>query len=254
MPNGRRFGAARFVCGAALLMCGPAFAAGVTARRLAGNPIVTPASSATLGENINGPSLIRVPNWVRHPLGRYYLYFANHGGTFIRLAYADHVTGPWRIYEPGTLQLSATPSCFDHVASPDVHVDARAKQILMYFHCPCVTAKGRGIDLQKTLLARSRDGLHFTAEPEILGPPYFRVVEWRGAFYAVARGGLLLRSPSAGKPFEAGPNLFPDDPELLMRHAALDRRGDTLYVYHSRIGDKPERILVSTVTLSADWR
>lgn len=25
------------------------------------------------GENINGPSLIRVPAWVKNPLGRYYL-------------------------------------------------------------------------------------------------------------------------------------------------------------------------------------
>src|ERR1035441_4007062 len=49
------------------------------ATRLPENPIVVPASSETLGDNINGPSLIRVPNWVDHPLGRYYLYFAHHG-------------------------------------------------------------------------------------------------------------------------------------------------------------------------------
>ena len=30
------------------------------------------------GENINGPSLIRVPSWVKNPLGRYYLYVAHH--------------------------------------------------------------------------------------------------------------------------------------------------------------------------------
>jgi hypothetical protein len=51
----------------------------VRAVRLPGNPIVTPASSPTLGENINGPSLILVPSWVERPLGRYYLYFAHHG-------------------------------------------------------------------------------------------------------------------------------------------------------------------------------
>src|SRR5947199_8719097 len=58
---------------------------------------------------------------------------------------------------------------------------------------------------------------------------------------------------SAAKPFETGPNLFPSIPDVLLRHAAVDRRGDKLYVYYSRIGDKPERILVSTVALSRNW-
>ena len=39
--------------------------------------------------NINGPSLVRVPEWVENPLGKYYLYFAHHRGAYIRLAYAD---------------------------------------------------------------------------------------------------------------------------------------------------------------------
>ena len=53
-------------------------------QRFPQNPILTPASSPTIGENINGPSLIRVPAWVDRPLGRYYLYFSHHAGTFIR--------------------------------------------------------------------------------------------------------------------------------------------------------------------------
>ena len=28
------------------------------------------------GENINGPSLIKVPDWIKSPLARYYLYFS----------------------------------------------------------------------------------------------------------------------------------------------------------------------------------
>ena len=43
--------------------------------RLADNPIITPESSPTLGDNINGPSMIRIPDWVPNSLGRYYLYF-----------------------------------------------------------------------------------------------------------------------------------------------------------------------------------
>ncbi|NET62179.1 MAG: hypothetical protein F6K47_40550, partial [Symploca sp. SIO2E6] len=34
------------------------------------------------GSNINGPSLIRVPEWIENPLGRYYLYFAHHQGKY----------------------------------------------------------------------------------------------------------------------------------------------------------------------------
>jgi hypothetical protein len=40
--------------------------------RLPGNPIITPAMlPGADGGNINGPSLIRVPAWVKNPLGRY---------------------------------------------------------------------------------------------------------------------------------------------------------------------------------------
>jgi hypothetical protein len=74
--------------------------------RLPGNPIIGPAMlPANDGENICGPSLIRVPPWLPNPLGSYYLYFAHHGGTYIRLAYADDLTGPWTVYAPGTLRL-----------------------------------------------------------------------------------------------------------------------------------------------------
>jgi len=225
----------------------------ITAERLSGNPILTPASSATLGENINGPSLVRVPGWVRNPLGRYHLYFAHHAGKHIRLAYADQLSGPWRVFEPGALQLSAAPSCYDHIASPDVHVDPKTKQILMYFHCPAGAARGTDIGQQKTFLARSADGIKFTPENEPLGPAYFRVFKWRGHSYSVVRGGLVLRSADMAKPFETGPSLFPSIPGVLLRHAAVDLRGDKLYVYYSRIGDTPERILVSTVNLSPDW-
>ncbi|MCZ6673618.1 MAG: hypothetical protein O7C75_11860, partial [Verrucomicrobia bacterium] len=68
----------------------------ITVTRFASNPIITAESSLTLGDKINGPSVIRVPNWVKNPLGKYYLYFAHHKGKFIRLAYSDAIEGPWR--------------------------------------------------------------------------------------------------------------------------------------------------------------
>lgn len=80
----------------------------VKATRIGHAPLITVKTSASLAGNVNGPALIRVPDWVQHSLGRYYLYFANHKGKFIRLAYSDTVTGPWKIYEPGVLQVKET--------------------------------------------------------------------------------------------------------------------------------------------------
>ncbi len=56
-------------------------------RRFKENPIIHARLDNEIGTNINGPSLIRVPDWVDKPLGRYYLYFAHHQGTSIRMAY-----------------------------------------------------------------------------------------------------------------------------------------------------------------------
>src|SRR3954449_2577217 len=75
----------------------------VSAVRLTQNPLITVASAPSLGDNVNGPSIVRVPSWIPHPLGRYYAYFGHHKGQYIRLAYADAIGGPWKIYEPGVV-------------------------------------------------------------------------------------------------------------------------------------------------------
>ena len=66
----------------------------MTATRLTDAPIISPATCASIGVNIQGPSLIRVPDWIENPLGRYYLYFADHKGKYIRPAYANDLLGP----------------------------------------------------------------------------------------------------------------------------------------------------------------
>ncbi|TIW51474.1 MAG: hypothetical protein E5V60_33485, partial [Mesorhizobium sp.] len=88
------------------------------------------------GDNINGPSLIRVPDWLPGRLGAYYLYFAHHTGTYIRLAYADSPQGPWRVHPGGALSLEQCPFLREHIASPDVHVDDQSRRLVMYFHGP----------------------------------------------------------------------------------------------------------------------
>ncbi len=61
--------------------------------------------------------------------------------------------------------------------------------------------------------------------------------------------GSFYRSHDGVSSFEAGPTIF--EPE--MRHAALLVRGDELLVFWTRVGDCPERILLSTVPLTDDW-
>ena len=77
----------------------------VSIARLGDGPIIPPEMDSRMGGNIQGPSLIKVPDWVENPLGKYYLYFADHRGTYIRMAYSNEVAGPWTIHSPGSLKL-----------------------------------------------------------------------------------------------------------------------------------------------------
>jgi hypothetical protein len=181
---------------------------------------------------------------VPDPLGRYYLYFAHHQGTYIRLAYADDLAGPWRLHSPGVLDLAQ--SFFDaHIASPDVHVLDDRREIRMYYHGCCRPVPPR----QATRLATSPDGLNFTAHAEVLGSSYWRAFRWRGAWYALEMPGTFRRSPTGVSNFEQGPTLFTPD----MRHAAVQLAGDTLTVVYSNAGDCPERLLWVTIELDKNW-
>ncbi|MDP4744114.1 MAG: hypothetical protein NWS22_04645, partial [Porticoccaceae bacterium] len=55
----------------------------VVVTRLVDGPIIGPETDPSIGNNIQGPSMIRVPDWVENPLGQYYLYFADHKGQYI---------------------------------------------------------------------------------------------------------------------------------------------------------------------------
>lgn len=226
--------------------------------RFASNPIITPDLDERIGTNINGPSLIRVPAWLPNPLGRYYLYFAHHQGEFIRLAYADDLAGPWQVYSPGTLQLEQTP-CHGHIASPDVHVDEVNRRIIMYYHGPvlssaaaqteAVTQRFPTLGGQRSFVATSSDGIKFTSGREILGSSYFRVFHWQGYVYALGMPGIFYRSHDGFTQFEQGPILFSPD----MRHSALWRQDDTLWIFYSNAGDRPEHILAAQLQLTPDW-
>jgi len=214
-------------------------------RRFDTNPIIVPDMDDRMGDNINGASLIKVPDWIPNPLGKYYLYFAHHQGTYIRLAYADQLEGPWKIHRPGVLDLSISFASA-HIASPDVHVLEDTQEIRMYYHGCCLPTP----PYQVTRLAVSSDGLTFKAFPEILGSSYWRAFEWGGYVYTLEMPGLFRRSRDGVTGFEEGPTLFTKH----MRHSAVLRRGDLLHVFYSNAFDCPEYLLRTTIQLTPDWR
>jgi hypothetical protein len=256
----------------------PAFAAEPVFRvtRLSGNPIIRPNMDGRMGTNVQGPSLIKVPEWLPDPLGRYYLYFADHKGDYIRLAYADDIGGPWKIHTPGSLRLEESnfltepatiPDDVDpaeerwakaavegvpipidsatkpHIASPDVHVRHDRREIVMYYHGL------EGFRFQRSRVATSKDGLSFEAREPLIARSYLRALRHDGQWYAMGMPGIFYRSPDGLADFEEGPTLFP----TTMRHAALLKRGNTLLVFWSNVGDEPEHILLSSIDISGDW-
>ncbi len=217
-------------------------------RRLPNNPIITPHSDPSIGTNINGASLIRVPKWVKNPLGTYYLYFADHKGKFIRLAYADKLEGQWKIYAPGTLSL-AESHFTDHIASPDAIVDDKTHQIRLYYHGLTPEEK-----TQHTRVALSSDGIHFVAheKPVGVGSAYWRLFHHSDWWYALAMPGKLWRSKDGLTDWETGETLFAGNP--IQVHSAVLVRGDTLHVWYTRAGDKPERIVYAIVNMAGGWK
>ena len=200
------------------------------------------------GANINGPSLVKVPAWVRNPLGQYYLYFAHHRGSYIRLAYANNITGPWTVFAPGTLKLSQCIGFVTgHIASPDVLIDASNQRFVMYFHGPAVAA-----GTQKTFGATSPDGINFTPLSPILGNAYSRAFKGDdGYIYALfgRDNQYVARSWDGLTNWTRGPVVLPGT----ARHVAVQKKGSTLRVFYSVVGDAPEHIRVGTIDLTQPW-
>ena len=245
--------------------------------RVGTGPIIYPELDASIGTNIQGPSAIKVPDWVEDRLGDYYLYFADHKGRYIRLAYADRITGPWKIHKPGALQiedsffLTEPPQVnasqekeirayvkqnkisfahdiikevtAPHIASPDVIVDERNRKIVMFFHGL------QGIGDQVTRVATSDNGVNFLTLEEKLGKTYWRSFEWADNYFGLAMPGQFYRSRDLLTGYESGPLLFNVD----MRHNAVLIRNDRLFIFWTQVGEVPESIKLSTIDLTKDW-
>jgi len=225
--------------------------------------IIDSATHPEAGVNICGPCCIEVPDWVISGLGKYYLYFADHNGDCIKMAYADNLTGPWHMVPGGVLTLDGFLDAYDHMASPEIYIDHKEGCIRLYFH-----ARAQSLGRQQwSFSAISHDGLSFKPEVDYpLAPFYLRVFAYQGSIFGITKGGNLWRSPDGIRPFEKGGNIFsPDFAKDLWhnfpgaaRHFGLCLKDDYLEVFFSRIGDAPERIFYSVVTLNtnewSEWR
>ena len=221
-----------------------------------------------LDGNINGPALIRAPGWSSRAAGRYLLYFAHHEGQSIRLATSDNLLGPWRLHNPAPLTLeqslfaveppaeaqldpaaraciqAGTDGNYPHIASPDIWVDDQAQELRLYYH-------GRlSNGLQTTRVAISTDGVNFRPREPTIADSYLRVFRHRSWFYGLAMPAQLYRSRDGLEGFAAGPRLTN---EPIRHHALLNWRGQW-YLFWTRVGDRPERILVSELDTRGDWR
>jgi hypothetical protein len=248
-------------------------------RRLVDRPIIESSTHPSIGHNIQGPSLLRVPEWLPDAPGRYLLYFADHKGDHLRLAYADDPTGPWTVVPGGALHLvdshflTEPPPATDeeladllalyqahlgtydppegirsdvatpHIASPDVRVNDETQRIEMYFHGL------EALGWQTTRFASSTDGRSFTVEPPSIPHTYLRAFRHGGTEYALVMPGDVLRRTGGPTEFETGPSLFPST----ARHSAVRVRGDRIEILWTNVGDAPERLLLSIVDAREPW-
>ena len=185
------------------------------------------------GENINGPSLIRIPDWISpanraHRSAVYYLYFGAHVGDYIRMAWAANITGPWHLYQVGANVSRGNRGVLDnggrdinvgngivieenHLASPDVHVDNENRRIILYFHSGSSTFfNGNEMSGQFTWVATSPYGLDFNnrIEPVRLAPSYVRTFEHGNELYAFDNSASPKRALDANNPWEPPSNYY----------------------------------------------
>lgn len=252
----------------------------IITRLNSGQPIITEAMFDALGAtdyesyNINGPSVIRVPDWIApanraDPNATYYMYFAHHGGKYIRLAWAEEIEGPWHLYQVGSgvgsgdrgaldlgsddkIELDNGITISNHVASPDVFVEDENQRIVMYFHAGSVTVNGTDLG-QKSLVATSSDGLEFNdgIEPVVLGRFYFRVFEYQGNLYATSNSGYLFKALDPNDPWTP-PTGFDFKDDLWVKRSDSPFQNDIDDSNFAEVPDDPWRIRHFTVRRIGD--
>ncbi len=185
------------------------------------------------GVNLSGPSAIRLPDWLPRwrradRSARYYLYFADHDGAYLRLAWAAKLAGPWTLHGVGSevppgargvldlgdargLDAGDGLGAVDHIASPHVEIDHARRRFLLYFHAP-KSLQGVFTGVQHSFLAISPDGLVFDSpelrsrgeglRPVILADAYLRPFRYLGGLLGIGNRGSLYQALDPALPWE----------------------------------------------------
>ncbi len=190
-------------------------------------------------------SVIRVPDWI--PLEQraaasatYYMYYGNHTGHRIQMKWAETLEGPWTEFNLGgtynghvregvfDTDADATREDYDHVFSPDVHVDDENQQIVMYYHgknqsSTTTLTTGQSVPQKHAnFVATSAWGLNFNDPDEAGGEPghgpvtvtvdgvtrevclgdvYQRVFQYRGNYYSLSKRAIMAMAPDPSDPW-----------------------------------------------------
>ncbi len=178
------------------------------------------------------------------------------------MCYTDNLHSEWSHWEGGVIGLDNMNDAHHHMASPEVYINSKDRLIYLYFHAP-----SHSKNEQWSFLALSQDGIHFDKVIDRpLAPFYMRVFHYSDCMYGVVKGGGLWKSKTGLDEFELVTNLF--NPLLkeevwhnysgAVRHVGLYLNKSILHIFFSRIGDKPERILHTSIDLDSsqdkDWK
>lgn len=230
-----------------------------TATRLLDKPLFQPKGGRK-GDDTRAyfPTLVKIPEWIPasrrpDPSAKYYLYWAVHkGGYYIRMSWASELTGTYTEWNPGKGVLRnidvGLPAGEGDFASPDVHVLPDPKKFRMFVHSGSTT-----------YVAESEDGMHWSGVKEKTGEYvkndnyYYRVWKHNNDWYAINRGGNLMRStdglhfeerlkrlwwPAAPAPRHVGVCPHPSNPDILD-------------VFVSRVPVQDEHIELTRLDMSA---
>ncbi|MFT6809042.1 MAG: hypothetical protein ACJA01_002274 [Saprospiraceae bacterium] len=268
--------------------------------RILDEPIIHKSSHQLLEEetasigyaNINGPSLIRVPSWIDNPLGQYYLYFAHHKGSYIKLAFSDTITGPWTVYDHPILPLSESGLVQEEGADTDLSTLIKYtswSESLALIEVGDKAIKAYESRNQNKIKAPSPTTPHL-ASPEVIIDN--KTQQIRMYYHGIVDGSLQMSKVAIsedGLKFKANPEII-SLPYLRMfqirgnnyglampgflyktkdgltdfhirnkwifdtdvRHSDVYVDGNSLWIYYSKVGDAPERIYYAHIDVSSD--
>ena len=221
----------------------------------ASRQVTTKMLGKTAGQFTNGPTVIKIPDWVEDSLGTYYMYIADHHGLDIRLAFSDSLSGPWTVSPKPVLRLDETLAIREHIASPDVYINDDSQTIYMTVHGEPVSTM---YDDQVSVLVESQDGIVFAQDPSYAGSiwatfAYARILKIGDTFVRIDPAKRQVsRSDSIAGPFSA-PVRYSLPIKQRHRHASVLLDGSTIVIYYTRVRDAPERIYRATIDASQPW-